>query len=102
MTALREGFLRIVVAVLPFLATVLFTLLTMEGYLNFGGGEKDIFLSVPLVLWSLVFFVSCLIAWWRRFTLARAASVSALLATGIVVLLWVSSLAFVLVQSRAA
>jgi len=59
-------------------------------------------MAVPLVLWSLVFFVSCLIAWGRKFTLARAAAVSALPATGIVVLLRVSALAFVLVQSRAA
>jgi len=94
--------LRIGVALLPLLATILFTFLTMQGYLNFGGGEKDIFLSVPLLLWSLVFFVSSLVAWWRKATLGRAAAISAILATGLVVLLWVSALAYVLMQSAAA
>jgi hypothetical protein len=90
---------RVLVAVLPFLATILFTFLTMEGYLNFGGGEKDIFLSVPLLLWSLIFLVSSLIAWWRKSTLRRAAAISAIVATAVVVLIWVSLLAYVLKQS---
>jgi hypothetical protein len=90
---------RVLVAVLPFLATILFTFLTMEGYLSFGGGEKDIFLSVPLLLWSLIFLVSSLIAWWRKSTLRRAAAISAIVATAVVVLIWVSLLAYVLKQS---
>ncbi len=94
--------IRIAVAILPFLATILFSFLTMEGYLNFGAGEKDLFLSLPLLLWSLVFFVSSLIAWWRKLTLGRAAGISAILATGIVVLLWVSALAYVLLQAGSA
>jgi hypothetical protein len=71
----------------------------MEGYLSFGGGEKDIFLSVPLLLWSLIFLVSSLIAWWRKSTLRRAAAISAIVATAVVVLIWVSLLAYVLKQS---
>lgn len=92
---------RIAVALSPFGATILFAFLTMEGHLNFGSGEKDIFLSVPLLLWSLVFFASSLIAWWREVPLGRAAGISAVLATGIVVLLWVSLLAFVLLQPHS-
>ncbi|MGH8631809.1 MAG: hypothetical protein ACREU7_13730 [Burkholderiales bacterium] len=96
---MRRWIVRLAVAILPFLATILFAFLTMEGHLNFGGGEKDIFLSLPLLLWSMAFFVSSLIAWWRKATLGRAAVMSATLATGLVVLLWVSALAYVLMQS---
>jgi len=90
---------RLAVALLPLLATILFAFLTMEGHLNFGGGEKDLFLSVPLLLWSAVFLFSSLIAWWRGVKLGRAAVMSAILATGFVVLLWVSALAYMLMQS---
>ena len=90
---------RIAVAVLSLAATILFTFLTMEGYLNFGSGEKDIFLSLPLLLWSLIFLVSSLIAWWRKSTLRRAAAVAAIVATAVVVLIWISLLAYVLRQS---
>lgn len=77
--------LRLLVAAAPLLLTVLFGGLVMEGGLNFGGGEKDVFLVVPMLLWSLVFLCCFLLLWWRQSTLGRAVALSAIIATGFVV-----------------
>lgn len=77
--------LRLVLAAAPLLLTVLFGWLVMEGILNLGGGEKDVFLVFPLLLWSLVFLCCFLLLWWRRSTLGRTVALSAGIATGFVV-----------------
>lgn len=99
---MRSTALRLAVAFAPLLATILFTFLTMQGHLNFGGGEKDLFLSLPLLLWSVVFLFSSLISWWRTIAPGRAAAISAAVATGLVVLLWVCLFAYVLLRSATA
>jgi len=48
--------LRLFLGVVPLLLTILFAWLVMEGHLSFGGGEKEIFLAIPLVIWSLVYW----------------------------------------------
>lgn len=83
-----HALLRIVLAIAPLLATLLFAWLTMESYLNLGGGEKDVFLTVPLLLWSLIYLFSFLALWWRHSSAARAVAVSSGLATGAVVMAW--------------
>jgi hypothetical protein len=93
---------RLAVAFSPLLATILLVFLTMEGHLNFGGGETDVFLSVPLLLWSVVFLFSSPIAWWRGLPPGRAAAASAVVATGLVALLWVCALAYLLLRPAAA
>jgi hypothetical protein len=80
--------LRLFLAIVPLLITVPFAWLTMEGYLNFGGGEKDIFLAVPLLLWSLVYLCCYLALWWRRSSIGRSVAVSSGLATGVVAVAW--------------
>lgn len=86
------------VALLPLAATFLFAVLTMEGYLNFGGGEKDIFLVLPLLLFSLIFLLSCLIMWWRGVAHGRAARFSAVVSLSAVVVAWLALVAGVLFQ----
>ena len=68
MTAL----LALALALAPLGLTVLVAWLIMDGYLSFGGGEKDLFLTLPLLLWSLVYLASYLVVWWRRAALGRA------------------------------
>lgn len=80
--------LRALAAVTPLLLTFLIAALLMEGHLNAGGGEKDILLAIPLLLWSLVFLVSSAALGWRGVALGRATAVSAGIATALVVLLW--------------
>ena len=85
----KHVLLRLFLAIVPLLITVLLTWLTMEAYLNFGSGEKDIFLAVPLLLWSLVYLCCYLVLWWRRFSIARSVAASSVLATGVVAVAWV-------------
>ena len=73
--------IKLLVAVAPVIFTVLFGWLTMEGHLNFGGGEKDVFLLIPLLLWSLVYFCCFLALWRRRWALGRWLGWSAGIAT---------------------
>lgn len=48
----------------PLPALPLFLWLTMEGVLNFGGGEKDILMVIPATFYSLLYWVAFFI--WRR------------------------------------
>ena len=91
---------RLLLAVAPFLLTVLFGWLTMEGHLNFGGGEKDIFLLLPLLLWSFVWLCTFITFWWRHSPLRRALLVSAAISTAVVVTAWVILFAVVLLKSQ--
>jgi hypothetical protein len=81
--------MKLLLAFVPLLLTVLFAWFVMDGYLNFGGGEKEIILAVPLLIWSLVYLCCYLFLWWRRITLGRSVAVSSALATGLVVIAWV-------------
>jgi len=85
---------RLLVAFTPLLLTFLLTWLTMEGHLNFGAGCKDVFLAVPLLIWSLVFFLCHVVLWWRKFTFGRLIAVSCAVATGVVVFAWVALFGF--------
>ena len=83
-----HALLKLFLAVVPLLLTVLLAWLLMEGHLSFGGGEKDIFLAVPLLLWSLVYLCCYLVLWWRRSAIARSVVVSSGLATAVVAVAW--------------
>lgn len=76
--------LKLFLAITLLLLTVLLAWLTMEDHLSLGAGEKDIFLAVPLLLWSLVHLCCYLVLWrWRRsFSTGRLLAVSASVATG--------------------
>jgi len=90
---------RLLLAFAPLLLTVAFTWLTMEAYLNFGSGEKDILLSIPLLLWSLVYLCASLVLWWLRTALRRSALLAAGWATGLVASAWVVLFTFVLLRT---
>lgn len=83
-SATMHVLLRLFLAVVPLLLTVLFERLVMEGHLSFGSGEKDLFFAIPLAVWSLVYLCCYLALWWRRFAIARSVVISSALATGVV------------------
>jgi hypothetical protein len=80
---------RLFLAFAPLLLSVLFAWLVMESYLNLGGGEKDVFLAIPLLFWSLVYLCCFLVLWWRRSAAGRSIVWSAALATGVVAITWI-------------
>jgi hypothetical protein len=53
-----QAAIRILVALLPLLLTPVFGFLLADGYLNFGGGEKDILLVIPWTFGSLLYGAS--------------------------------------------
>lgn len=82
--------LRLALAVAPLGLSVLFAWATAEGHLNFGGGEKDILLAGPLLLWSLVYLITCLVLWARRARLKRTTLISAVVATALIAIAWIA------------
>jgi len=54
---------RIIILLFPLLITPLIGFLIADGYLNFGAGEKDLFLLIPWCLWSLFFIISGSLLW---------------------------------------
>jgi hypothetical protein len=85
---------RMLVALTPLAASLAFAWLLM-GSLSLGGGEKDVLLSVPPLLWSLVFFLVCLAQWWRRVPLKPTVAWAAGIATAVVVVALLGLLVFV-------
>ncbi len=57
----------------------------VTGPVSLGGGEKDILLVLPLVLWSFLYLCAGLALWWRGMALGRALAWSAGVALGGVV-----------------
>jgi hypothetical protein len=82
-----------VVAALPVLLSPLLLFATAEGWLNFGGGEKDILLIVPYFIGTLTFFICAVVLIIKRWPVRRwlvrstAVSVALLVGLGIVVYL---------------
>lgn len=56
---------RVFASLLPLAATPLLGYGLAGGVLDLGGGEKDLVLLLPWILWSLVFAVSSWILWRR-------------------------------------
>ncbi len=87
--------LRLILSIAPLAVTPLLSFLIAGGYMNFGGGEKDLFLLIPWIVWSLVYFVLFLIFWRRKLALPRGCGYAAAGATGALVLIYVVMLIWV-------
>ena len=64
--------LRLTVSLLPLVLTPVLGYLLTQGYINLGGGEKDILMLVPWMVWSLVFAFSSWIFWRRGHSILRS------------------------------
>ena len=58
-------------AAIPLLLTPVVFYALAEGWMNFGGGEKDILLAFPYFLWALLFFTTALVLIIKRWPLKR-------------------------------
>lgn len=70
------------VASVPLLLTPLLIYSLAEGILDFGGGEKDILLALPWLIWSVVFALCSFVLIYRHWPTGRWVPRSALVSTG--------------------
>ena len=81
-------FLRLALSLLPLGLTPLMMLLIGSGYLNFGGGCKDVLMLVPWIIWSLIYLIISIVGWRKQWSIAKAIAGSVIGATGILALLF--------------
>ena len=77
--------LQAVLASIPLLLTPALVYSLAEGILDFGGGEKDILLGLPWLIWSVVFALCSFVLIYRRWSIGKWALRSALISTGVLV-----------------
>lgn len=68
---MRSTLTRLALSVLPLGLTPLLGYLIAGGRLNFGGGEKDIFLLIPWILWSSLYLGYFIRGWVLRASIKR-------------------------------
>jgi hypothetical protein len=94
---------RIIIGLLavfwPYPLVALFFYATAGGYLNFGGGEKDIVLAAPLALLAVLYSISSIVLWRRGRPVARRMWESLLVALGLVLILWLGLAAWSLIAT---
>jgi hypothetical protein len=78
MTRPALAILRVALTLVPLALTPVFAYLLSHGDINLGGGEKDVIVLIPWLLWSLVFAVSSWLLWWRGHDLWASTRRSAL------------------------
>ncbi len=78
---------RISTALAPLMVTPALIKAIADGWLNFGGGEKDIVLVVPRLIWSIAFAALALVNWRRHMRLGQSLVRAVAWATGGVMLL---------------
>lgn len=79
--------IRVFVALIPLGLTPGLFWLIAEAYLNLGGGEKDIVLIIPWMLWSVVYGAAFVFES-RRVTVAKAVLRGVCWATGLLLALF--------------
>lgn len=79
---------RLALSLLPLSMTPFIGFGLADGYINLGGGCKDILGLIPWILWSLAYFLFFIVFWRKKFTLIRTTAYAAAGATGILALLF--------------
>jgi hypothetical protein len=74
---------RVATAFIPLALSPALAAAINAGILSFGGGDKDIVLIIPWVLWSLAYAVVALVCWRRRVGLPSSLLWAAIWATGL-------------------
>jgi hypothetical protein len=85
---MRHAVLKFGICVLPLALTPVWAFLIADGYLNFGGGEKDLLLLIPWLLWSFLYLVFFIISWLKHLPLKLGVIYSAGGATVMLGLIW--------------
>lgn len=82
MTAAVSALSRLCAALAPVGVTALFAVFVMQGWVGFGGGEKDVLLLFPVAIGSIIFAVVSCVMWVRGASLASASWMAARVAFG--------------------
>ena len=80
--------LRLALSLLPLGLTPILLHLIAYGYLNFGGGCKDVVMMVPWLLWSLMYLIISIVGWRKQWPIAKGIAYSVMGATGLLALLF--------------
>ena len=80
--------LRLAICLLPLGLTPIFVHLIGYGYLNFGGGCKDVLMMLPWLVWSLIYLIISIVCWRKRWSIAKGIAYSVMGATGLLALLF--------------
>ncbi len=86
---MRTKLPHITLAALPLLLTPVLFFMLAEGWLNLGGGEKDILITLPWLIWSLIFFITALVLIVKGWALRRWIVRSGLVSLVVMLLLFV-------------
>jgi len=81
-------FLRLALSLLPLGFAPLLVHLIGSGYLNFGGGCKDVLMMVPWIIWSLLYLIISIVCWRKHWSIARGLAGSVIGAAAILALLF--------------
>jgi hypothetical protein len=68
---ISDFFIKFILWLLPISLTPLWGYLIADGYLNFGGGEKDLFLLALWIVWSLLYMLIFIVCWVKRMKMKR-------------------------------
>ena len=82
-------FTKLILCLLPLLMTPIWGHLLSYGYLDFGGGDKDIFLLIPWLFWSFLYLLIFIVAWFKRKKIKVILFYAIGGATGIFALTWI-------------
>jgi hypothetical protein len=82
-------FTKLILCLLPILMTPIWGHLLSYGYLDFGGGDKDIFLLIPWLFWSFFYLLIFIVAWIMRKKIKVILFYAIGGATGIFALTWI-------------
>jgi len=100
-SAAVTGAMRRAISLLWPLPLVPFTGLAItEGWLSFGGGEKDIILVLPLAVFAIVYVFAALLLWALGVAPAPAARRATLAAFLFLLVIWGTLFALVLMGAR--
>lgn len=88
---MRHTALRLGICFLPLAITPVLGFLIADGYLNFGGGEKDLLILIPWLIWTLIYLLIFVISWIKRVSIKRGLTYSAGGATGVLGIIWLAT-----------
>lgn len=88
MAILRHKFWHYLLAFFPLLLTPVLFYALAEGYINLGGGGKDIIVVVPYFIWALIFLIVAIIFIIKHKTLFKWVIRSSAISIIAMVFLW--------------
>ena len=80
--------ITLILCFLPLGLTPLFGYLLAEGWVNLGGGEKDLLMLIPWLIWSLTFSIVFIVFWVKKRSLQTIIIYAVTAATALLFILW--------------